>query len=303
MPGMGHTQAMFEYSENNHIRYAISDGKLVFSHGKCNAYTSWRNECKKVASQLHDLHGNDLILMLSGGLDSEVVLHSFMSNGIRPRVAILRYERNINLHDVNYAFRICAARQISPIVVDVDVSSFFQNQLVEFASITKCSSPQLNLLMYHADKVDGIPILGAGENYLVRREGRKEVYDLEEARVTRLYDFFAKKDREAIPAFFQYTPGIMLSYLQKESVYGWVETAKHMGFINTKKIKSSIIAEDFDIEPRGKLTGFELIEPLDQRYRKILEGMNLGDDGEQWTPFEDYIKGFGVDLLRSINYV
>lgn len=294
---------MFEYSENNHIRYSISNSKLTFQHGECQRHSSWRDECKNIARYLYDLHGQKLILMLSGGVDSEVVLHSFLSNGIRPRVAILRYERNLNLHDINYAFRICAARQISPIVLDIDVSGFFKKQLIDFASITRCSSPQLNLLMYYADKMDGIPVLGAGENYLVRREGQKEVYDLEEARVVRLYDFFINHKREAIPAFFQYTPNAMISYLQRESIYAWVESAKHNGFINTKKIKSSIIAEEFDIEPRGKLTGFELMIELDQRYRKLLEDMNLGDSGEQWIPFEDYIKGFGLDLLRGIKYV
>jgi hypothetical protein len=157
--------------------------------------------------------------------------------------------------------------------------------------------------MYYADKIDGIPVLGAGENYLVRKEGKKEVFDLEESRVVSIYKFFENKNREAIPAFFQYTPEIMISYIQKESVYKWVETAKQQGYINSKKIKSSIIAEDFDIEPRGKLTGFELMEPLDAEYRAILKNMHLGDNGEQWTPFINYIKEFNVTPLRELNYV
>ena len=74
-------------------------------------------------------------------------------------------------------------------------------------------------------------------------------------------------------------------------------------FKNSEKIKPSIIAEDFDIEPRGKLTGFELIDELERHQRSVLTNENLGDDGEQWTNFEDYIKEFGVDLLRDINYV
>ena len=118
-----------------------------------------------------------------------------------------------------------------------------------------------------------------------------------------LYKFFENTNREAIPAFFQYTPEAMLSFLQKESVYRWVETAKAQGYINSKKIKASIIAEDFDIEPRGKLTGFELMNPLDQKYRKLLLEMNLGDDGEVWTPFIEYIRNFNVEPMREIKYV
>jgi hypothetical protein len=95
----------------------------------------------------------------------------------------------------------------------------------------------------------------------------------------------------------------MISYLQKESIYHWIETAKKEKYINTKKIKASIIAEDFDIEPRGKLTGFELIDDLEKDVRAQLEKKELGDNGEQWTLFEDYIHEFGVDLLREIKYV
>lgn len=294
---------MFQYTKNNHIECSFSDGVLDFKHGKCNSHKSWREECKNVAQELYDLHGDKLIVTLSGGLDSEVVLHSFIANGIVPNVVIFRYERNLNLHDINYALRICAARQISPKIVDINVSRFFTTNLLDYANITKCSSPQLNLLMKSIDNLDGIPIIGAGENYLSRKEGEKEVYDLEEAKIAAIYKFYKNKEREIIPAFFQYTPEIMISYLQKESVYRWVETAKQQKYINSKKIKPSIIAEDFDIEPRGKLTGFELIDNLEKQQRNVLINKRLGDDGEQWTKFEDYIKGFGIDLLRNINYV
>jgi hypothetical protein len=295
---------MFEYTKNNHIRCSYTSNALDFSHGKIsNSHLSWREECKNVAKELYELHSDKLVILLSGGLDSEVVLHSFIANKIFPKVAIFRYEQNLNLHDINYALRLCAARGISPQIIDINVRSFFDNQLLDFAYITKCSSPQLNLLMHYANNVDGIPVIGAGENYLVRKEGKKEVYDLEESRVISLYKFFENTNREAIPAFFQYTPEAMLSFLQKESVYRWVETAKMQGHINSKKIKASIIAEDFDIEPRGKLTGFELMDLLDQKYRKLLLDMNLGDDGEVWTPFVDYIRNFGVEPIREIEYV
>jgi hypothetical protein len=294
---------MFEYTKNNHIKCSFDRDNFAFSHGICNSYQSWRTECKNVAQELYDKHGNKLIITLSGGLDSEVVLHSFIANNIKLKVVIFRYERNLNLHDINYALRICAARQISPIIVDINVERFFSSDVFEYAKQTYSSSPQLNLLMKNIDNLDGIPIIGAGENYLVRKIGQKEVYDLEEAKIAALYNFFRNKQREIIPAFFQYTPEIMVSYLQKESVYRWVETAKELRYINSKKIKARVISEDFDIEPRGKLTGFELIDNLEKETRNKLENMKLGDNGEKWTLFENYIRGFGVDLIREIKYV
>lgn len=294
---------MFEYTKNNHVDVGFTcDDDFYFKHGTVTSYSSWRDECKSTAQQLYDLHGNNLVLLLSGGLDSEVMLHSFISCGITPRVAIFRYERNLNLHDINYALRICAARGISPEIIDINVETFFNTELLDFALNTRCSSPQLNLYYYYANRIDGIPVFGAGENYLIRHVGKKYIYDCEEARVGTIYTYFRSIQRECIPGFFQYTPETMISYLQKESVYRWVETAFKDRYINSKKIKPSIIAEDFDIEPRGKLTGFELMMDLDREYRDKLLALNLGDGGEQLIPFEEYIPMFGVELLRPIKY-
>lgn len=294
---------MFEYTKNNHVKcHYTNDHDFYFTHGTVTSYKSWREECKLTAQEIYDKHGDNLVLLFSGGLDSEVMLHSFLANGIKPKVVLFRYERNLNLHDLNYAFRICAARQISPIVIDINVENFYKTKLIDFAKQSTCSSPQLNLYYYHANNLDGIPVFGAGENYLIRQIGKEQVYDCEEARVTSIYKFFKNINRECIPSFFQYTPETMISYLQKESVYSWVENAKRLGYINTKKIKASIIAEDFDVEPRPKLTGFELMMDLDNTYRTKLLELNLGDNGEQLIPFEKYIPMFGVDLLRKINY-
>ena len=80
------------------------------------------------------------------------MLHSFISCGITPRVAIFRYERNLNLHDINYALRLCAARGISPDIIDINVEDFYKTQLIDFAQVTRCSSPQLNLYYHCANR-------------------------------------------------------------------------------------------------------------------------------------------------------
>jgi len=293
---------MFEYTQNNHIITGITNGEYFFEYGKITKHSTWREECKLAAAELYEKHGDKLILCLSGGVDSETVLNSFIANGIKPKVAVIRYERNNNLHDINYAFRALAKNYISPIVIDVNVETFFKNDLLKFSEISKCSSPQVNLLMYYANKLDGIPVLGTGENFLTRKYGELEVYDLECQKETNLYTFFQSIKRECIPAFFQYTPAQMVSFLQKESIYQWVETAKKNRYISTKKIKQTIMSEDFDLEARPKLTGFEMYNDLDSKYRELLVQKNYNDTGEIYTEFTEYIKSFGIEPLRPICY-
>ena len=62
------------------------------------------------------------------------------------------------------------------------------------------------------------------------------------------------------------------------------------------------MSEDFDIEPRPKLTGFEMYNDLDSEYRDLLVQKNYNDNGEIYTEFTEYIKSFGIEPLRNINY-
>jgi hypothetical protein len=294
---------MFQYTKNNHVKISRTPaGDFQFKFGKIKTHSTWRKECLNVAEELYDLHGNKLELFLSGGIDSEVMLNSFTALKIKPKVTVLRYERHNNLHDINYIFRACSKFYITPNVIDVNVEEFYKNKLIDFADKTQCTSPQMNLIMHYAFHCNGIPVIGTGENFLTRKIGETEIYDLEMEKESKLYTFFQSHNRECIPAFFQYTPEQMVSFIQKEFVYRWAETAKKNRYFSTKKIKHEIIAEDFDIEMRPKLTGFELMMELDDEYRKLLEARNYGDDGEQYTLFEDYIREFGIEPLRMLKY-
>ena len=48
-----------------------------------------------------------LNLFFSGGLDSELMLKSFLAIGEEPNIFIVRYEDDINLYDVSYAVSYC----------------------------------------------------------------------------------------------------------------------------------------------------------------------------------------------------
>lgn len=270
---------MFEYTKNNHFDY------YKRKHGSCSSHQSWRDECKNVARELYDKHGNDLIVMLSGGVDSEVVLLSFLAAGIKPRVGMLRFENHINSHDLSFGFKRCADNELIPEIIDVNVASFFKKQLIPFSERTRISSPQINLHAYFFDTVDGIPIIGAGENFLVEKDGI--VYDQEDEYLMRYVRYFIEKDRECIPTFFQYTPEIMLSFLQRKSVYDWVENPKGA---TTHKFKIDWIQEEFDVPLRSKLTGFECIQRKDTMYRNQLKSYNYGDDIKYHTEFFKYVE-------------
>ena len=272
--------AMFEYTCDNHFDYE------TLKHGTIKRdLMPWREECKHVAQQLYDKHGNDLVVMLSGGVDSEIVLLSFLACGITPRVAMLRYENSLNSHDLSYAYQRCASKEIIPEIIDVNVNEFFKDSLVGFAIKTKITSPQINLHAHCFDRVDGIPVIGAGENFLVQELDRK-VYDQEDEYLLRYCRYFIDKQRECIPTFFQYTPEVILSFLVKSSVQEWVK--KPTGR-TTHKSKIKFVSEDFDVSIRSKLTGFECMMSQDKVYRDKLKSFNFGDSINYQTEYSKYV--------------
>jgi asparagine synthetase B (glutamine-hydrolysing) len=141
---------MFEYTHNNHIQTGIKNDEFFFEYGKISSHKTWREECKRTAAELHEKYGDKLVLFLSGGVDSETVLNSFVSNGIKPKVAVMRYERNNNLHDINYIMRVLTKFYISPIIIDVNVEDFFKNDLLPGVGLPAWSCRRSRACQYQA---------------------------------------------------------------------------------------------------------------------------------------------------------
>ena len=101
------------YTQNNHLHYTIGGRKFghrMTPYEQYKVYTgrvdpvvyknsSWRNELVKTADSVYQEYGKDLILFLSGGTDSEIVLRNFLEIGVKPRCVIIKFTNDYNLPD------------------------------------------------------------------------------------------------------------------------------------------------------------------------------------------------------------
>ena len=69
-----------------------------------------------------------LNLFFSGGLDSELMLKSFLAIGEKPNIFIVRYEDDINLYDVSYAISIANSMNVDIKIIDMNIKKFFENE-------------------------------------------------------------------------------------------------------------------------------------------------------------------------------
>jgi hypothetical protein len=252
------------------------------AYGRCRRPAKdWRSECIETARLIRDDTDLDLWLLFSGGIDSEVALQSFLFAGIPVTAAITCFRGDLNRQDVRHAVKFCETHQIEYRLLHLDIERFVESgAALEFADRTKCVSPQLLHTMWAMDQVDGYPILGSGECYLVKRSAQRDgampgagpdVWEMfEKERIASWYRHLIARGRPGCAGFFQYNPENMLAFLIDPMVADLCGNRLPTE-TTTMKIKSMIYSRYFLLEPRKKYHGFENILHLDDALRPELE--------------------------------
>ena len=84
---------------------------------------SFKAELIRNARRLHKSYP-DLTIFLSGGLDSEMALQSFLAAGITPKIVTIRFPDGKNIHDIGPAMRMLDHMGLKYTVIDVDPEEF-----------------------------------------------------------------------------------------------------------------------------------------------------------------------------------
>lgn len=305
----GGAAEMPELSHRNHFRFGY-DGRWFVErpsrfaswevgYGKASYQApDWRAACLDTARLLRAATELDLWVLFSGGLDSEVVLQSFLFAGIPVRAAITRFARDLNRHDIGYAIRFCEAHQVPYRLLDIDIELFFESgAALDYALRATCVQPQLLHTMWAMDQVDGYPILGSGECYLVRRRledgedappgtpGDGTVWEmLEKERIAGWYRHLMATGHAGCAGFFQYDPGNMLAFLRDPMIVALCG-GRIAGALDSTVIKAPTYRRHFLLEPRPKFHGFEHVMHLDDALRPVLRSRLEGHDAIARTSY------------------
>jgi len=315
---------MYQYTKDNHFKFgyngnwfvdktSIEDNWSVI-YGRCQRTNlNFRDECVKAASIIWEQRdGLPIDILFSGGIDSEIVLRSFVETKVPINVNIIEFDNFLNAYDVSFAKSICNNLNITPIIHKLDVEKFWKSgEYLQYSDISKAVSPQILTHMWLMNKLDGLPILGSGDNYTVRVDIAEQkqwnksarIYTnvdwvlVEREKFAAWYRYAFKQNRPAVPAFFQYTPELMMSMLTDPK-----STELHN---NKIKDKLSSLSSKFDIckkywpelITRQKSTGFELLYGLDRIVRKKLRETNGIYEYEYWSKVTDIIKYMNNELI------
>ena len=253
------------------------------SYGRCEREPgSFLEESIRAARLIGEVADGPIHVLFSGGVDSEVAIRCFLAAEVPVTAAIMRFDHGINGHDIAFAVRCCDRYGIPYRFYDLDIEAFFRERLLDYTIPVRCNAPMMAATMWLVDQIDGYPVLGQGECYLLRPKRRDRLpiakitsyrdvtfddaqWALQESEsVNAWYRHFLLRGRNGTPGFFQYTPEQILSYLRDPHVISKMAEPAHM---SSEPWKLWLYQQYFDLESRPKYSGYEQIAAWIDPYR------------------------------------
>lgn len=162
------------FSKNNHLNYGYTENFLsdhpnsVFYLGlgaiENRPLKSFAEECQLAAQDIYQRSdGRKIYVTLSGGVDSECVLRSFVNAKVPFEAAIMQFDDDMNWHDVRPAVQLCESLNVTYTILNLNVFDFLDSGLhLKYAKDFKLASPMIATHVWLAEKIlkdlQGLPV-------------------------------------------------------------------------------------------------------------------------------------------------
>ena len=275
------------FTHQNHLKYSIDGREYGYRETEIDKFkvqlgaidpdqyrtSSFENELNRTAQLIQEDLGKDLVLFLSGGTDSEIVLRNFIHNGFKPRCAMIAFEGGYNAGEVYEAKAIANELDVKLDIIDFDVKDFFfSGEATEFGE--QIQSTQITYIMVYNQILKlGAPAVMGGEAGLTRqvsKDGSFWYYAFRENEDASAMRFSLKYNIPLVNEYFSYTPELLLYYLESDGVKSLV-TEKYNYKLTAASSKNKILATLYPkFRRKPKKHGFEsLIAFNGQAYEHI----------------------------------
>ena len=283
---------MYYFTHNNHFRFGWGDDEFNFNNKTGKFWVdigrakyipkSFKDECIRAAKLIFENAQSPLLVCLSGGIDSEVIVRSLQEVNAPFEVVIMKLNyknlKNVNHHDNKYAFEYCTAHHIPIHILEFDLENFIKHKFEKEADTYKGN--YLGILI-HTEIVKQFPnhhcILGGGDIKLKRHRysGRPELEGMfiEESEISiNAIEVAFNENRGVSNRFFMHTPELMLAWLLDPDVAHFIKNeiafAGAYSTINFHGIKAFAYYKHWpNMIPRPKYNGFEKLTLWDNTKR------------------------------------
>jgi len=297
---------MYEYTYKNHFKFGYQLNSIecffserqspkdvfIASYGSCvDKNLTWKEANLKAARLIHERKDGDIWLLLSGGMDSEICLRSFLDQKLPIRTVSLVYKNQQNHEELFFIKKIISEYSLKHEYIEINLESFLESkEFLDTVDFVKCVSPIVGCHLWLANQLPGTPIIAQGEVHLKKTMSDGYVPGVspylpsswslvESERLCSIYMNFIKRARPAIPGFFQYLPEQTYSFLTKNPYLEKLVSNQIVGKLGTRTSKNIMLHQFYpEIEMRTKYDGWENMRSLHDRYRDFLAQRFLNSD-------------------------
>lgn len=260
---------------NNWMTYHFDDGpvygpklhkdsvfKIAFAKNLTIKKLKYYDALKYNAKMVAENYSQPFDVLLSGGIDSEIVVRINHLLGIRQNVYTFRLENNYNIQDVNSAQQICNNLGIKLNIIDWHLQKWIENDAYNVYQKTK--SPVLERMVRFDwfKYFDNVIVMGEGEPYW-RRELGSDYTQTSKWHLYWVEDYFMSSiyanliGQKVIGEWYNYTPEVVKSFhktplikkLLNDKIYGKISCWSSRTDVH-KKLFPAILH-------KPKLTGYE----------------------------------------------
>jgi hypothetical protein len=263
---------------------------------------TYKEELYNNAMAMRDYFSDPFDVLLSGGIDSEVIVRTFKDLGIKHNTYIFKYKNNFNYREVNSAIDICQCLNIPYKIIDIDLQKFFETDAYDIFKASGCIRAGRLPHLKFFDYLDNIPIMGEGECYWWREKGldysKKSswAFPMNESNHN-CSIYLHKLGRENICDWYEFTPFFVKSFNNLPIIQDLIND-KHLGKQSSWWARLPIHKEIWpDIKDKKKLIGYENDKPSGTypnfmlEMQKVME-KEIGTGNEYWYTIDELDKLF-----------
>jgi hypothetical protein len=227
---------------------------------------------EKIGSLHEELYNNarliyeknkKLTLFFSGGLNSQIILRTYLDMNVPIEVLIVKYNNDYNLREFNIAKNICERLNVKFHILNFDVDYFFENDAYQLFKQVPTIDPYKLIFFKVVEESSGCPIVGNKFPYIFRSSPNyKETADWYIKFCQDDFSFLHYTKDKIIGDWFLYSPEVLLSLCENELVNDLIND-RSFGKQSILTSRVSLFSKQWNnLENRQKSNGLdELIFP------------------------------------------
>jgi len=224
--------------------YRISNRSLFdFSCSIKNTSISHKSVLNDLATEIYEKN-NRLDILLSGGLNSQIIVKTYKELGIPVNVKIFSYENDINLHwDVAAALKFCQDQKIKYTKIDFNLKKFFELEAEHYFKKSLNTDVSKLPLLKMIEYCDNMPVLGTAYPLITRSNffyDTPATWDLRilESEIN-ILGYSQKINRPVISNWFLYDSNFLSSLINHSAMQDLIKD-KNTGCTSNFEIRSKI---------------------------------------------------------------